>query len=370
MSLDDRLREIRVRIERLAARDVDCVVFGASRHEWRLAPPLAADEIEAWQSRHGVALPDELGAWLTTVAASGAGPYYGLVDIRDAELGGVDHVVLADHGCGYRSVLELTGSRRGEVWADMRAALEGFQREAASFLDWYDEWLDRALAEWAAEELPLILDGPDWERDDDIDAAAPILERRADLTAPRTTHDALYTVSEVKRMRALMLLRIYQRKFDETWTLIARTRAIDEGDANAQAQLAAARVHAARGDHAARLAAIAEGLHDTSSWISTVHELMLEKARALAALGRDEEAIDTMLARARDSNGRNDWYDAAWMSLEREDLDRATAILVEAAANKAQRAVDYAAPLLDALRRNDRTSIAEHLHARLLARAT
>lgn len=388
MSLDERLSAIRTRIERLAKRDIDCVVFGATRHEWRLAPPLPPGELETLESRHGVAFPDEVRAWLTAVAASGAGPYYGLVDIREttAELGGEwvgevqaqeadsalhrGHVVIADQGCGYRSVLVLTGSRRGEVFADMRGALEGFRREAASFLDWYEEWLDRALAEWAAEELPSIVGDPDWGRDDDIEAAAPILERRADLTAPRTAHDALYPVSEVERMRALILLRVYQRKFDDALALIAHARSIDERDAEAQAQLATARVHAARGDHAARLAAIEAGLLDTAAWLSTRSELMRERVRALTALGRVGEAGDAILAVARDSNSRDDWYDAAWMSLEQEDVDGAAAILLEAAARKARSgdavlAVDFAEPLFDALVRADRASVAELLRARL-----
>jgi len=278
--------------------------------------------------------------------------------------------VIADQGCGYRSVLVLTGPRRGEVFADMRGALEGFHREAASFLGWYEEWLDRALAEWAAEELPVIVGDPGWGRDDDIDAAAPILERRADPAAPRTAHDDLYPVSQVNRMRALILLRVYQRELDDALALIAQARAIAEPDAVAQAQLATARVHAARGDHAGRLAAIEAGLLDATAWPSTRSELMRERVRALAALGRVDEANDAMLARARDSNSRDDWYDAAWMSLERDDSDRAAAILLEAAgrhtrSGESVRVVDFAEPLLDALLRADRASVAELLRARL-----
>jgi hypothetical protein len=171
-------------------------------------------------------------------------------------------------------------------------------------------------------------------------------------------------------MRALILLRVYQRELDDALALIAQARAIAEPDAEAQGQLATARVHAARGDHAGRLAAIEAGLLDTTAWPSTRSELLHERARALAALGRVAEANDAMLARARDSNSRDDWYDAAWMSLERDDSDRAAAILLEAAARHTRsgepvRAVDFAEPLLDALLRADRARVAELLRTHL-----
>jgi hypothetical protein len=111
-------------------------------------------------------------------------------------------------------------------------------------------------------------------------------------------------------------------------------------------------------------------LLDTTAWFSTRSELLREKARALAALGRHDEASHAMLARARESNGRKDWYDAAWARLEREDVEGAAAILLEAAARQARKddamsADDYAGPLLDALAREGRTSVATQLRARL-----
>ncbi len=55
--------------------------------------------------------------------------------------------MLADHGCGYVSVLVVHGSpssRRG-VWLDVRGAGVGLVPTHASFGEWFDAWLDGAL---------------------------------------------------------------------------------------------------------------------------------------------------------------------------------------------------------------------------------
>lgn len=56
-------------------------------------------------------------------------------------------------GCAYREWLIITGPERGNVWNDSRVDEEGLypveiaQKPRASFLQWYCDWLDNALAE-------------------------------------------------------------------------------------------------------------------------------------------------------------------------------------------------------------------------------
>ena len=167
---DPRNQRLRDRVERLAELDGDTQIFGATMHGWRLGPPLSTEELRMLEAAAGTTFPEDYRAFLTEVARAGAGPYYGLLDPMEqpsAELAGAfvgdapaedetvmkdpsrlsGCVVLADHGCGYKSLLSLAGPRRGAVFADLREALGGFHLESASFLEWYEEWLDRSVVE-------------------------------------------------------------------------------------------------------------------------------------------------------------------------------------------------------------------------------
>ena len=70
--------EIRARLERLARRDCDRRLFGSSSHNYSLHPPLDAAEVEAFERRHGLELPEEYRRFITTVGNGGAGPGHGL----------------------------------------------------------------------------------------------------------------------------------------------------------------------------------------------------------------------------------------------------------------------------------------------------
>jgi len=344
-----RLHRIRKRIRELTEVDRDCTVFGANGHEWRLDEPLEPATIEAFERAWRIELPEELRWYLEYVSGGGAGPYYGLQglpgdeqareqalaepfigDLGDevakqpSRRGG--YLLLADQGCGYTSVLVLGGPRRGEVLADMREAHEGFVPEAPSFLAWLEQWLERALAEWAERALPDIV-----TRGETLPLAeqvAPLLERRG---APEWRDPTgLYPTSEVDRLDALLLLRIHQRRLDDAEALVERLFAVDERDPAARRELALARIAGAREDREAQLAAADRGL-EQSGWYYTETELLRQRESALLGLDRRTEAIDTMLRRAEHTRHLHAYYDAAWSFITDGDHAGAVGVLVRAA---------------------------------------
>ena len=164
-------------------------MFGASAHRFQLGPPLAGTAVAAFEQEHGVSLPDDYRAFTTTVGHGGpgrwggAGPYYGLHPLQDwatslwgmpttntlatpfpAEPGRIYQdwpsevapgdddepytgtLALSDQGCGYLSILVVSGPARGRV-ADTSDSPTGpnFTSDA-DFLGWYERWLDAVLA--------------------------------------------------------------------------------------------------------------------------------------------------------------------------------------------------------------------------------
>jgi hypothetical protein len=53
---------------------------------------------------------------------------------------------LCDEGGGYTHLLVVTGLTRGTMWIDSRGADAGFLRLRATFLEWYERWIDDVLA--------------------------------------------------------------------------------------------------------------------------------------------------------------------------------------------------------------------------------
>lgn len=209
-AMDDRHRSepltggaLGARIERVAgklraAREGGLKPFGAESHGMRVKPPLPEADVAAFEARHGVRLPEEYRAFITRVGDGGAGPAYGMYSLEKAltverkplpdgflrtpftHAAGYDPVfdpawedvweavergelaeeeadrryllleggslVLCHEGCGYLHLLVVTGPARGEMWMDARCSDGGFVPLRATFLDWYERWLDDTLA--------------------------------------------------------------------------------------------------------------------------------------------------------------------------------------------------------------------------------
>ena len=61
-------------------------------------------------------------------------------------------IPICHQGCAYRNWLVITGPEAGNVWEDLRADEKGLlpvkvkRKRRATFLGWYDDWLQEAVA--------------------------------------------------------------------------------------------------------------------------------------------------------------------------------------------------------------------------------
>lgn len=148
--------------------------FGASTHHYHFEAPLPEARVQAIEAEYGVQIPVDYRAFITRVAASGAGPYHGLLPLdapsqlaslqgtfphlrpfrpdvdamsederrafaSDATVAGT--IALAHMGCQYFALLVVSGPRAGSVWADIRSAGLGLVPVHDSFTDWYGAWI-------------------------------------------------------------------------------------------------------------------------------------------------------------------------------------------------------------------------------------
>ncbi|MGW7366606.1 SMI1/KNR4 family protein [Streptomyces sp. NPDC054841] len=63
-------------------------------------------------------------------------------ELYDAQTAG--SVFISEQGCGYDSLLVMTGEHRGTVWDDVRACDGGVVPKGRGFAAWYLDWLARA----------------------------------------------------------------------------------------------------------------------------------------------------------------------------------------------------------------------------------
>jgi hypothetical protein len=195
--LDGALDRITEKVRR--ARERDLRPFGAETSGIEpLRPLLAEDEVAAVEARLGIAFPEEYRGFITRVGDGGAGPAFGLFrlssalreskadahpqllatpfphvetynpdtdpaviafwdradrgEVSDEEQSfqlvreGAGTLPLCDEGGGYTHLLVVTGPARGTMWIDSRGADAGFIPLNATFLEWYERWIDDVLA--------------------------------------------------------------------------------------------------------------------------------------------------------------------------------------------------------------------------------
>lgn len=386
--MDARLDAVKQRIVLLSVIDTDRQVFGAATHQYQLAPPLTGDELGVLERELAVQLPDEVRQFLRKVGAAGAGPHYGLVRIHAKSekitdggaprhrasratlipgVPGEELLRIADQGCGMSSLLVISGPNRGAVLCDPG---EGpWFPEAPSFVAWYEQWLDRALIEWAERAAPrLALDGP---------------QQPAELEAAALAIDILTAIKHPTASQACALgyLHLREHRFgDADAAFVVASRAPDPSDllmSERDARLHRDRANIAyvRDDFDAAIKHAKDGLAITNIWFSTADELREILERSLHAAGRPDEALHVLETRAAEA-----FFDfalhhrLATEHLARHNVKAAIAALERAAdmrniggpnATQESRVKDAFQPIIDALRTGGRTEDADQLATRM-----
>lgn len=194
--------EIRRKLTELASLDPDLHEWGAEKHGYRLNATATREQVERYEKKHRIRLPEPYVIFLLNVGNGGAGPGMGLytfdesfsrfeekcrwhesrnhaaprLDLRfptNSQLAralrsiqierpidwrelakmpkisfhGPDDGVLeiADHSC-CREYLVITGEQRGKVWNQGDSGEWLPDRKDDDFLDWYLTWLNGQIS--------------------------------------------------------------------------------------------------------------------------------------------------------------------------------------------------------------------------------
>jgi hypothetical protein len=163
-------------VDKLRDQDPKRLVFGSNSHGYSLRSPLSEQHVQDFETLNGIRLPEDYRLFLTTVASSGAGPYYGITPLMhhraisglskpfpwtekcemtdeeydlfwESPLGCLD---FCHQGCAGFYVLVVNGTLHGqmcEVWE------EWVRPTGYSFLEWYRHWAEQKLGYLATEPL-------------------------------------------------------------------------------------------------------------------------------------------------------------------------------------------------------------------------
>lgn len=197
---EEQLGCIKTKLALAREADYRCREHGARAHRYALGRPLTEDEVDAFEVAHGgLCLPPAFRAFLTQIGNGGAGPNYGIYPLdrciealhgylkdidsqtffsrqpaftsktvhadwktfeqaldqdrydNDSEYEALLHrtycgiLPIGEVGCGGLNGLVLAGPDRGKVAEFVvRDFPPSFYTEA-TFLDWYENWLDRVV---------------------------------------------------------------------------------------------------------------------------------------------------------------------------------------------------------------------------------
>jgi hypothetical protein len=208
--MDNRLQNIKDKLELLRQLDTNLEIFGSEKHRYILNPTLSPDTIRQFEAKHRITLPVDYAAFLTTLGNGGAGPFYGLEPFENAIFDDLDYkrvdgllnpskpflytevwnmefipkvsedenkeeydrqyeeftdlyfdiehtngvLAICNYGCGITLNLVVNGQEHGNIWTDDRGNDGGIyptiqlgEKAKITFLDWYELWLDNSISE-------------------------------------------------------------------------------------------------------------------------------------------------------------------------------------------------------------------------------
>lgn len=95
--MNDPIERIKIKLYQLKELDADLEIFGADTHNYNFHPVLTPTEIEDFESRNAVRLPEGYTRFLTEIGNGGAGPFYGLQTLEDSRINFLDTSEKKDH---------------------------------------------------------------------------------------------------------------------------------------------------------------------------------------------------------------------------------------------------------------------------------
>ena len=227
-----RVRRILDKLEQVQVRQLSC--YGSTSHHFRLKPPLSESDLQAFETKHQIRLPEDYRTFLSHAGNGGAGPYNGLFPLEEwndfadwVEDERPDNFLalpcplykgmprtpdwqkhfvnvspyqgtlsLNSRGCAYATQLIISGPYSGRVvYVDADANEPPYIVHESDFLSWYERWLDELLQGYEGGwfgygpsggegDFLRIMDDP--QADDDFKAEAA----NAFCRLPRLSDDA------------------------------------------------------------------------------------------------------------------------------------------------------------------------------------
>lgn len=209
MSIEETIVTIKHKLEELKQIDSQKAIFGSSTHQYILGKVKTEQEIQKFEKKYGITLPQGYRQFLLSVGNGGAGPYYGLEPLEDSLYIDLDYKIegklldpsrpfpitepwnmsfpgdldnekeykqfeekyfdrqwingllrICNYGCAVFFNLVVNGLEYGNIWVDDRANDNGIypdhyfgQQNRTEFLKWYELWLDKSLNEVKDERI-------------------------------------------------------------------------------------------------------------------------------------------------------------------------------------------------------------------------
>lgn len=187
------MQQLKNKLSLLVSLDNDYKNFGSESHRYQFNSCLTQSEVQAFEAKYNITLPEDYRNFLLEIGNGGAGPGYGLFKLEEAleeainkpfplkeawndlDLEGKTYIsrswsqgtiTIATYGCGIDALLVITGEQREKIWIDDRCSDGGIypcslgfcdyfhgsepeefssEDQALSFYVWYEDWLDRSL---------------------------------------------------------------------------------------------------------------------------------------------------------------------------------------------------------------------------------
>jgi HEAT repeat protein len=323
----ERVQRILMKLELVRARGLSC--FGSDSHRFLLNPPAQEVELHAFESAHGIRLPENYRAFLKYAGNGGpgyggAGPYYGIYPL-DKSNDFADWVVadlpadflarpcplrpeltpevwaeristespyqgtlsLGTMGCAGMMQLIVTGRFAGRVVYVNAGGYQPYVVHEPDFLSWYERWQDELLGGYNADSFGYgpgggdadffrILDDPQASDDFKAEAASAFcrLPGISDATAKRISNHLSHKLAGVRAGACATIRRFQIREASEN-----AARLLDDESPSARRQ---AIWTVMKLDPERWIQAVIRRLHeDSDNDVATTAFLVLEKTGAI-----------------------------------------------------------------------------------------